>query len=131
MRRPRLRRTDQVMLLLVAASLLSTFGSAGAADYYVDPGDEAAYATVQAAVDAVAGESEFNRANIFIAPGSYRELITVDKPFIGFICTGSSPDATTISFPGAYFSGFTFGRSVDSSGTEIALMARHRTMAYC
>ena len=54
----------------------------------------------------MAGESEFNRANIFIAPGSYRELITVDKPFIGFIGTGSSPDATTISFPGAYVPGF-------------------------
>ena len=117
------------MLLLVAASLLSTFGSAGAADYYVDPGDEAAYATVQAAVDAVAGESEFNRANIFIAPGSYRELITVDKPFIGFIGTGSSPDATTISFPGAYVPGFTFGPAVDIQGTAVAFMARNLTFA--
>src|SRR5947209_18522513 len=76
------RKVDKALLLLQVASLLAVLSSARATDYYVDPSDENAYATVQAAVNDVAGQSEFNRANIFIAPGTYREIVTIDKPFI-------------------------------------------------
>src|SRR5436190_18840588 len=88
----------RVLLLFVAASTLSLLNSAGARDYLVDPNDANAYATVQAAADAVFGQSEFDRANIFIAPGRYHELVTIAKPYVSFIGTGVSASATTIRF---------------------------------
>jgi len=108
-------RMDGVSLLLGAASLLAMPGSARSADYYVNPSDANAYSTVQAAVDAVEGQSEFNRANIFIAPGVYREIVVVDKPYISFIGTGVSPEATSISFARGIISGppFDWGQIVE------------------
>src|ERR1700686_3709 len=123
------RRVDRALLLLQVASLLATLSSASATDYYVNPDDGNAYPTVQAAVDAVANQSEFNRANIFIAPGIYRELVTIDKPFIGFIGTGSSADATSIVFPREIESGdsFTWGQVVEIQDSATAFMARNMT----
>src|SRR4051794_16645486 len=124
MRRRRPRKTDQVLLLLGAASLLAVHHSARATDYYVDPGDQTAYATIQAAVDAVSGQSELNRANIFIAPGKYHEIVTVTKPFIGFIGTGAAPSATTISFSQAYLGGdLGDGAVIEIQNTAVAFMA--------
>src|SRR3954447_14582420 len=103
-------RIDRVLPRLVAVSLLATLSSARSADYYVNPSDANAYSTIQAAADAVSGQSEFNRANIFIAPGTYHELVTVNQPYVSFIGTGSSPDETTISFSRAYVAGgFDYG----------------------
>jgi len=117
-----------VLLLFGAASLLTMLNSADGADYYVDPADANAYPTVQAAVDAVFGQSEFNRANIFIAPGSYHELVTVDKPYVSFIGTGDSPKATTISFSRAYVAGgFDYGEIVHIDEAAVAFMARNLT----
>src|SRR5207302_489990 len=99
------------LLLLKAASLLAALSSASAIDYFVDPSEENSYATVQDAVDAVAGQSEFNRANVFIAPGIYPEIITVNKPYISFIGEGSSPNATTIVFSRGLGS-FSYGQVV-------------------
>jgi len=127
MRYPGRSRLSQVLLLLEAASLLAMLNSAAAADYNVDPNDANAYPTVQSAVDAVSGQSEFNRANIFIAPGTYRELVTVDKPFISFIGTGASADATKISFSRAYVPGVNYGQIVEIQDTAVAFMARNLT----
>jgi hypothetical protein len=127
MRRLGPKRIDGMLLLLGAASLFAMPYLARAADYYVDPNNATAYATIQAAVDAVSGQSEFNRANIFIAPGTYPEIITVDKPFISFIGTGVSPDATTISFSRAYIPGVSYGQVVEIQDTAVAFMARNLT----
>src|ERR1043166_5611152 len=70
------KRLDSVWLLLGAAYLLVTLSSAKSADYFVNPNDANSYSTIQAAVDAVSGQSEFNRANIFVAPGTYHEIVT-------------------------------------------------------
>ena len=78
-RRPALR-AGRIWALLGVAALLLAVSSARATDYYVDPGAAGAHPTVQSAVDAIAGQSEFNRANIFIAPGIYHERVTVSKP---------------------------------------------------
>jgi hypothetical protein len=115
-------------LLLGTVSLLAVLSTARSADYYVDPSDANAYSTVQAAVDAVSGQSEFNRANIFIAPGTYHEVVTVDQPYISLIGTGSSPDQTTISFSRAYVAGgFDYGEIVQIQDTAVAFMARNLT----
>jgi len=110
------------------AALLTAVATASAKDYFVDPADDKAFATVQSAVDAVTSQSEFNRANIFIAPGRYQELVTVDKPYIGFIGTGDSADATTITFSRAFGSGGSgFGQVVEIQDTAVAFMARNLT----
>ena len=118
-------RVDGALLFLVA-SLLPALNKAGATDYSVDPGNLNAYATVQDAVDAVAGQSEFNRANIFIAPGTYHEIVTVSQPHISFIGTGSSPDATTIVFSRSLGS-LGFNAVVEIQDTATAFMARNLT----
>src|SRR5205807_10321439 len=120
------RRVDKALLLLQVASLLAALSSARATDYYVDPSDGNTYATVQDAVDAVAGQSEFNRANIFIAPGTYREIVTVNKPYISFIGEGSSPHATTIVFSRGLDS-FSYGQVVEIQDSATAFMARNVT----
>src|SRR4051812_35384354 len=128
MRRRGPTRLGRVLLLLEAASLLAMLRSAGAADYYVDPTDANAYSTVQAAVDAVSGQSEFNRANIFIAPGKYHELLTISQPYVGLVGTGATSAATTISFSRAYVpGGFDYGETVQIQDTAVAFMARNLT----
>src|SRR5207237_6251122 len=95
---------------------------------YCEPSDWGAYATVQEAVDAVGGQSEFNRANIFIAPGMYREAVSVAKPYVSFIGTGDSPAATKITFPGVLGSGPSFwGPALEIQSAATAFMARDIT----
>lgn len=108
-------KIDRAGSLLLVASLLAALSRASATDYYVNPSSGNSYPTVQAAVDAVAGQSEFNRANIFIAPGTYREIVTVSQPYVSFIGTGSSPAATTIVFSRMIGSAnqFTWGQVVE------------------
>jgi len=121
------KKVDAALLFTMAA-LLTAVATASAKDYFVDPADDKAFATVQSAVDAVTGQSEFNRANIFIAPGRYQELVTVNKPYISFIGTGASADATTISFSRAFGSaGSGFGQIVEIQDTAVAFMARNLT----
>src|SRR4051794_12817041 len=71
-----------------------------AKDYIVitDTAVVAGFRTVQSAIDAAAAERAPGRANIFIAPGTYNETITVTQPFVSLIGTGTSPDATRIAF---------------------------------
>jgi len=85
--------------LWICAIALSLQSSASARDYFVNPsGAGGAFPTVQSAVDAVAGQAEADRANIFIAPGKYVERVSVDKPYVTFIGQGAAPTNVTISF---------------------------------
>jgi hypothetical protein len=116
--------------LFQAVALLVAFCSAKATDYYVDPSSNSAYATVQSAVDAVSGQSEFNRANIFITPGAYNEMVTVSQPFISLIGLGDSREATKISFSGTVSrsgSQFGWGATIEIRDTATAFMARNLT----
>lgn len=95
-----------------------------ARDYFVNPsGGDGAYPTVQSAVDAVAGQTEIDRANIFIAPGRYVERVSIDKPFVTFIGQGEAPAEVVISFNGVQTQAPTF--SIYPSAT--AFMARNLT----
>lgn len=63
-------------------------------------GADGAFPTVQSAVDAVAGQTEIDPANIFIAPAKYVERVSVDKPFVTFIGQGEAPADVIISANG-------------------------------
>jgi pectin methylesterase-like acyl-CoA thioesterase len=121
-------KVDAAWLFQVAA-LLAALATASATDYFVDPSDGNAYATVQQAVDAVAGQSEYDRANIFIAPGMYRELVTIAKPYVSLIGTGASPDATTIVFSRTIAPGvpFIWGQVIEIQSGATGFMARNLT----
>lgn len=81
------------------ASAVALSSPALAIDYFVDPsGADGAYTTIQAAVDAVAGQTATDRANIFIAPGTYNEIVTVGKPYVSFVGQGASPADVTVAF---------------------------------
>jgi pectin methylesterase-like acyl-CoA thioesterase len=101
-----------------------------ARDYFVDPtGANGAFRTVQSAVDAVAGQMQTNRANIFIAPAKYRETVAVDKPFVSFIGRGATPADVTISFNSTLSSTpvFALGETVSIRESATAFMARNLT----
>jgi pectin methylesterase-like acyl-CoA thioesterase len=62
-----------------------------ARDYFVNPsGTNGAFTTVQSAVNAVSDQTEFERANIFIAPGKYVERVKIDKPYVTLIGQGTA-----------------------------------------
>lgn len=86
-------------------------------------GAEGAFPTVQSAVDAIEGQTEIDRANIFIAPGKYVGRVSVDKPFVTFIGEGGSPADVIISFNGTQ----TQASSVSIHPTALAFMARKLT----
>ena len=95
-------------------------------DYFVDPsGANGPYPTVQSAVDAVTGQSEADRANIFIAPGKYVERVAVEKPFVTFIGQGGVPTDVLISFNSTPTKGGHFNESVSILPTATAFMARN------
>jgi pectin methylesterase-like acyl-CoA thioesterase len=99
-----------------------------ARDYFVDPsGANGAYPTVQSAVDAVTGQIETDRANIFIAPGRYVEQVIVDKPSITFIGQGLAPADVTISFNATPTQGGNFNETVSILPSATAFMARNLT----
>lgn len=97
----RLHLTHSVLLLLGAVFCSPAF----AFDYLVDPsGAAGAYTTIQAALDAIGGQTQANRANVLIAPGTYREQLVVNKPFITFMGMGGAADTVTILSGGTGFS---------------------------
>ena len=123
------QRRQQFFWALACSCVIASSAPKGAwaGDYFVDPGGaNGAFPTLQSAVDAVAGQTETDRANIFIAPGRYIEEVTVDKPFVTLIGQGAVPTDVVISFNRTYafnFPGETF--RIDSSAT--AFMARNLT----
>ena len=96
-------------------------------DYFVNPaGGNGAFPTVQSAVDAVTGQSDTERANIFIAPGRYLERLLVDKPFVTLIGEGAFPIDVVISSNGAVTQNPTrFNETVSISPNATAFMARN------
>lgn len=116
------------LLILQFVALLCASGTE-AKNYYVNPsGANGAFKRVQGAVDAVTGATELNRANIFIAPGTYSELLTISKPWISLIGTGDSPAAVNISFASTQtHDPFDWGAVVEVQSSASAFMARNLT----
>src|SRR2546423_8313737 len=114
--------------LLASVSVIICLGpeKTPARDYFVDlSGANGAYPTVQSAVDAVTGQTETDRANIFIAPGKYIERVAVDKPFVTFIGQGAAPADVTISFNGTLVTvpEFSWNETVFIGGSATPVMA--------
>lgn len=108
------------------ALLLSALQKGQATDYFVDPsGTGGAFINIQSAVDAVTGQTTTNRANIFIAPATYVEQVTVDKPYVTFIGQGTAPSAVKISYDGRPTT--SLGATVTISNNATAFMARKVT----
>ncbi len=95
----------------------------GPQDYFVDPNCSSAFLTIQAAHDAVTGQSPTNRANIYIASGIYHELVTISKPNISLIGLGDSPTNVFITFDGAQIAAPTVTVTAPATG----FMARNVT----
>lgn len=122
-------RGRQFHCALVCVCTLAFAASSGvqASDYFVNPsGVNGAFPTVQSAVDAVAGQTETGRANIFIAPARYVERVTVDKPFVTFIGQGATPADVNISFNGTQVFPL-LGETISISDSATAFMARNLT----
>jgi pectin methylesterase-like acyl-CoA thioesterase len=101
-----------------------------ARDYFVNSsGANGAYPSVQSAVDAVTGQTETDRANIFIAPGKYIGRVTVEKPFVTFIGQGATSANVTISFNGTPINApaYSARETVSIGGGASAFMARNLT----
>lgn len=95
----------------------------GPLDYFVDPNCASAFPTIQSAHDAISGQSPSNRANIFIAPGTYTELVNVTKPDVSLIGLGESPSDVFITFSGAQL----FTPTVTIAAEATGFMARNVT----
>jgi len=78
-------------LLALAAGCLTTAAQQPPPTLHVAADGSAAYTTIQAAVDAA---PDTGGAVIAIAPGSYREIVTINKP--GITLRGAGADRTTI-----------------------------------
>jgi pectinesterase len=119
----------RIAIAVATIAICSTFQSSRAADYFVDPmGANAAFTTVQAALNAVSGQSASNRANIFIAPGTYMEHVTVSKPNVSIIGQGPTPESVKITFNNIPISGVTFGESFTVSSNATAFNATNLTL---
>jgi pectin methylesterase-like acyl-CoA thioesterase len=117
-------------LACICAIVLAASSGARARDYFVNPsGADGAFPTVQSAVDAVVGQTETERANIFLAPARYVERVTVDKPFVTFIGQGAAPADVNISFNSTpvYTPVFSFDAAISIRGSATAFMARNLT----
>lgn len=117
-------------LAYVCVMVLSASSGARARDYFVNPsGTNGAFPTVQSALDAVVGQTEIDRANIFIAPARYVEQVTIDKPFVTFVGQGAAPADVNISFNGipVYYPEYSSGETVSIHSSATAFMARNLT----
>jgi pectin methylesterase-like acyl-CoA thioesterase len=121
------RQQSRSALAWVCAIVLAASNGAKASDYFVNPsGANGAFPTVQGAVDAVVGQTETARANIFIAPARYVERVTVDKPFVTFIGQGAAPADVNISFNSTPVPNF-LGETTSIRSSATAFMARNLT----
>jgi pectin methylesterase-like acyl-CoA thioesterase len=117
------RRFTALLALCVAVCATEASGR----DYFVNPsGAGGAFPTVQGAVDAVTGQTETDRANIFIAPGQYVQRVSVNKPFVTFIGQGDVPTDVVISFNGTVQPG-NYNATVSIFPGATAFMARNLT----
>lgn len=121
------RRQLHCALVCVCTLELAALRGVQASDYFVNPsGSNGAFPTVQSAVDAVAGQTETDRANIFIAPARYVERVTVAKPFVTFIGQGATPADVNISFNATQVYPL-LGETISIGSGATAFMARNLT----
>jgi hypothetical protein len=121
----------RIRQLILSVVLATATAPAFASDYHVDlTGADGAFTTIQAAIDTVSDQTELNRANIFIAPGTYVETLIVEQPFISLIGTGASPDAVRIVFArtASVVEDFDWGQVVWIRPSATAFMARNLTV---
>ncbi|MGA5761609.1 pectinesterase family protein [Nonomuraea bangladeshensis] len=79
------------------------------------------YRTVQAAINAVPSGNT-SRVLISIKPGTYREIVTMNKPYVTLQGTGSSPSATVVvNNRSAYTSGTSGSFTAQISGRDAAV----------
>ncbi|GAA2207427.1 hypothetical protein GCM10009850_028850 [Nonomuraea monospora] len=79
------------------------------------------YRTVQAAIDAVPSGNT-GRVVITIKPGSYREIVTLNKPYVTLQGLGSSPaDTLIVNNRSAYTSGTSGSFTAQVSGRDATL----------
>ena len=117
----------RVAAIVGVGVVLGSASIATARDYFVNPGGTGgAFPTVQSAVDAVTGQTEIDRANIFIAPGQYLQQVTVQKPFVTFIGQGEVPTDVIISSNATPHPG-SFNATVSILPGATAFMARNLT----
>ena len=131
-RRTGCRQQLRRVLAFASGIVLVALTSARGTDYFVNPsGANGAFPTVQSAVDAVAGQTEISRANIFLAPATYVERVTVDKPFVTFIGQGATAVDVIISFNGTpvYVPEFSLRETVSIRGTATTFMVIASTTA--
>ncbi|MDC7684177.1 pectinesterase family protein [Asticcacaulis sp. BYS171W] len=74
--------------LFASLVLIACAVPAWAVELHVSKTEAGAYATVQAALDALPAEG----GDLLIAPGTYREKLRVDKPHVRFIGKGMKPE---------------------------------------
>jgi pectinesterase len=103
MNQARMHSRNVAAMLLVAAVALGVQQTARADDYFVNPtGVGGAFASIQAAINAVPAGTALNRTNIFIAPGIYNETtgangnLNINKAFVTLVGQGDSPDDVVI-----------------------------------
>jgi pectin methylesterase-like acyl-CoA thioesterase len=97
-------------------------------DFFVNPGGEnGEFPTVQSAIDAVEGQTATDRANIFVAPGRYVEQVTVDKPFITLIGSGTAPEEVVLSFNSTPIPDVSLNAAASITWNATAFMAQNLT----
>lgn len=110
--------------VLLLHALPSLPAAAAGTDLYVGyPGKQDNYSTVQAAVNAAAGRkpaSENDRVTIHIAPGTYREQVTVNTPYLSFVNDEPSKQVMLTWYYGIGYKYY----SVGSNGEHSADAAR-------
>jgi pectinesterase len=93
-----------VAAVALASAMMYGGGSvAQATDYFVDPngaGRPNTYTSITTAIAAVTGQTDGNRANIYVAPGVYNEQISLAKPYVSLIGQSSAASDVLISFNG-------------------------------
>ena len=108
----------------------SIVGYAAGNDLYVGYSDKSNnYSSVQAAVNAAAKlnpTSESQRVTIHIAPGTYREQITIDTPYISFVNDTPSQEVLLTWYYGIGYKYY----SVDSNGVYNAGNASSKSTKY-
>lgn len=90
-----LMKTSLILLFAIVASARAS------TDLYVNTtGSGGAYTTVQAAVNAAPAGTASNRTLIHIAPGTYKQQITVpaNKPFLSFIGQTTDPTKVVLTY---------------------------------
>jgi pectin methylesterase-like acyl-CoA thioesterase len=99
-RAARTPRTHVAVTLAAAAAAAGTATAAApepatAADWTVAADGSGTYRTVQDAIDAVPSGNS-SRITITVEPGTYREQVLVDKPYVSLVGGGTSPDDVVI-----------------------------------